>query len=278
MPAVIHNQLPRILYEDRHILCVEKPVGMLSQGSKDTDLPDLTGVLLQRASEMGEKDAYIGVVHRLDCGVGGVMVYAKKQYAAGLLSEAIRERDFTKEYLCIVCGRPQEPFGEFCDLLYKDAKKNKTFIVDRTRNGVREARLSYSVLAECDYDGEILSLLRVTLGTGRSHQIRAQLSHHGMPILLDGKYGGHTPRGLWNEGIALWSYHLAFLHPVNMEQKKRSNAFRTARQEKRRLSAPVFQDLDLVCLPSVNEVPWSLFEDVLRGLAGEDRPLDNTEE
>ena len=260
MLAVIHNQVPRILYEDRHIICVEKPVGMLSQGSKDTNLPDLVEVLLQRASDKGEKDAYIGVVHRLDCGVGGVMVYAKKQYAAGLLSEAVRERDFVKEYLCIVCGRPQEPFGEFCDLLYKDAKKNKTFIVDRTRNGVREARLSYTTLAECEYDGEILSLLRVTLGTGRSHQIRAQLSHHGIPILLDRKYGGRTPRGLWNEGIALWSYHLAFQHPVNMEQKKRTDFVRTERQQKRRSAAFIFDDMDIICLPDTNKEPWCLFE------------------
>ena len=184
----------KILYEDKHIVCVEKPVGVLSQsGAGDSALPDLVTLLTEREAALGNPEPYIGVVHRLDAGVGGAMVYAKKPYAAAALSEAIRGRDFTKEYLCVVSGRPQEDAGEYRDLLWKDAKANKVYVVDRTRNGVKEASLSYRVLQTVERDGEIYSLLRVTLGTGRSHQIRCQLSHHGTPILCDGKYGGHRP-------------------------------------------------------------------------------------
>ncbi len=252
----------KILYEDKHIVCVEKPIGVLSQsGAGDSSLPDLVTLLTAREAELGNTEPYIGVVHRLDAGVGGAMVYAKKPYAASALSEAIRGRDFTKEYLCVVSGRPAEDEGEYRDLLWKDAKANKVYVVDRTRNGVKEASLSYCVLQTVERDGEVYSLLRVTLGTGRSHQIRCQLSHHGTPILCDGKYGGHRPADISMAGIALWSYHLAFVHPANMTKSEpKQEKPLSARMQKRQAKKPVFENPDIVCLPDWNEVPWGWFD------------------
>ena len=251
----------KILYEDKHIVCVEKPVGVLSQsGAGDSALPDLVTLLTEREAALGNPEPYIGVVHRLDAGVGGAMVYAKKPYAAAALSEAIRGRDFTKEYLCVVSGRPQEDAGEYRDLLWKDAKANKVYVVDRTRNGVKEASLSYRVLQTVERDGEVYSLLCVTLGTGRSHQIRCQMSHHGTPILCDGKYGGHRPQDADMPGIALWSYHLAFVHPANMPaQDRKKEVPQSARMQKRQAKKPVFENPDIICLPDTTAAPWSWF-------------------
>lgn len=258
------TETPQILFEDRHIVCVKKPVGVLSQsGAGDSALPDLVTLLLRRETENGVPAPYIGVVHRLDAGVGGVMVYAKKPYAAAALSEAVRERDFTKEYLCVVSGRPKEAAGEYRDLLWKDAKANKVYVVDRTRTGVKEASLTYRVLQTVERDGEVYSLLCVTLGTGRSHQIRCQLSHHGTPILCDGKYGGHRPQDVEMSGIALWSYHLAFTHPANLPMpKQKTDAPLSARQKKRQEKKPVFENPDIVCLPDRTAAPWAWFDGI----------------
>lgn len=251
----------KILFEDKHILCVEKPVGVLSQhGAGDSTMDDLVTVLTAREAENGNPAPYIGVVHRLDAGVGGVMVYAKKQYAAAALSEAIRGRDFVKEYVCVVSGVPAEDVGEYRDLLWKDAKANKVYAVDRPRSGVKEAQLSYRVLQIVVHDGETYSLLRVTLGTGRSHQIRCQLSHHGTPIVCDGKYGGHRPDGVSMAGIALWSYHLAFVHPANMQTGEKQEKPLSARQQKRQAKKPAFENPDVVCLPDRTAAPWSWFD------------------
>ncbi len=252
----------KILFEDNHIVCVEKPVGMLSQhGAEDSAMDDLVTALTAREAENGNPTPYIGVVHRLDAGVGGAMVYAKKPYAAAALSAAIRGRDFIKEYLCVVSGRPTEDVGDYCDLLWKDAKSNKVYVVDRPRSGVKEAQLSYRVLQTVEHDGETYSLLRVTLGTGRSHQIRCQLSHHGTPIVCDGKYGGHRPDGVSMAGIALWSYHLAFVHPANMPSPERKkDAPQTARMQKRQAKKPVFENPDIVCLPDITCAPWGWFD------------------
>ncbi len=250
----------KILFEDKHIVCVEKPVGMLSQhGAEDSAMDDLVTTLTAREAENGNPAPYIGVVHRLDAGVGGVMVYAKKPYAAAALSEAIRGRAFVKEYLCVVSGTPAEDVGEYCDLLWKDARANKVYVVDRTRNGVKEALLSYRVLQTVTHDGETYSLLRVTLGTGRSHQIRCQLSHHGTPILCDGKYGGHRPADVSMAGIALWSFHLAFTHPANMPTVGKQEKPQTARMQKRQAKKPVFENPDIVCLPDQTAAPWLWF-------------------
>lgn len=250
-----------ILYDDRHIICIRKPVGMLSQSGNDsTEMTDAASWLLARERALGCSEPYIGIVHRLDAGVGGAMVYAKKQYAAAALSEAIRCRAFTKEYLCVVSGIPSEVSGEYRDLMWKDAAANKSYIVDRARAGVKEAHLFYRVLQTVQKEGETYSLLSVTLGTGRSHQIRCQMSHHGTPIVADGKYGGRRPSDVTQSGIALWSFHLAFTHPANMPLSERKKTTpQTARQQKRQQKKPVFENPDIVCLPQTDAAPWSWF-------------------
>lgn len=183
-----------ILYKDESIIICLKPPGILSQTGPGGGLPEI----LRR--ETG-KPVY--PVHRLDREAGGVMVYAGTRRAAGALSDAIRRGEVRKEYLCIVRGVPSPPEGEYHDLLLHDRARNKSFVVKRMRGSVREAGLSYWALAA--EDG--LSLVRVRLRTGRTHQIRVQFSSRGTPLLGDGKYGGGGGQ------MALWSCSLAFQHP-----------------------------------------------------------------
>lgn len=185
----------RILFQDKALLVCVKPPGLLSQNGPGETLPELL------SRETGQS---VFPVHRLDRGVGGVMVYAKTSHATAALSAAIRDGSFQKEYLCVVRGRPREDFGVYKDLLIHDRAKNKSFVVRRMRGGVKEASLEYRVLAE----QEGISLVRVRLHTGRTHQIRVQFASRGTPLLGDGKYGGG------NGQIALWSCRLEFPHPA----------------------------------------------------------------
>ncbi|MBQ8576385.1 MAG: RluA family pseudouridine synthase [Clostridia bacterium] len=265
------TKTPEILYEDPHLVLVRKPAGWLSQPGKDgsADDCDLVSYLEEQerarrripvGSDVVLHDPYIGVVHRLDRGVGGVMVYVKKPRAAAVLSDMVQKRDMTKQYLCIVHGIPAEKEGEYRDYLFRDAKQNKVYVVDRVRNGVKEAVLSYRVLETVQRpDGETLSLLLVTLGTGRSHQIRAQLSHHGTPIVADGKYGGRRPGGITlDEGeIALYSHHLAFAHPANVPGGSGKTKGKKARTGK-----PAFADIDCRVYPDAAVLPWGWFRTV----------------
>ena len=241
----------KVLYEDKHVIAVEKPVGVMAEGAEDTGADNVVSLLLARERENGKPTPYIAPVHRLDCAVGGVMVLAKKQYAAALLSEVVRERGAKKEYLACVWGTFPEKSGTMTDLLYKDARKNKVFVVDRMRAGVKEASLSYAVLGEAEADGKPVSLLKITLGTGRSHQIRVQLANRSHPILCDGKYGGQRPEGARGAGIALWSHHMQMPHPVTLS--------RSADGRKPNPNAPAFADLDVYSCPPKDDCPWSLF-------------------
>ena len=143
-------------------------------------------------------------VHRLDRGVGGVMVFARTRQAAAALSQSVQQGKLTKEYLCVVSGAPEAAEGVLQDLLFHDSGRNKTFVVRRMRKGVKEASLSYRVLGTA----EGRSLVHVRLHTGRTHQIRVQFASRGMPLLGDRKYGGAPA-----EQIALWSCRLSFPHP-----------------------------------------------------------------
>ena len=159
-----------ILYSDKNIIVCVKPVGLDSE----KQVPD-------QLKEMFEGEIF--PLHRLDLNVGGVMVYARNKFTAAQLSKVIQEGNMIKEYVAMVHGQP-ESVGILEDLLWKDSKKNKVFVVKRQRNGVKKAKLEYNVLKEDEN-----SLIHVRLYTGRSHQIRVQFSSRGYPLVGDHKYG-----------------------------------------------------------------------------------------
>lgn len=163
------------LHIDRELIVCIKPVGLDSEKQLPAAIKDELG---------GE----VFPVHRLDQNVGGVMIFARTKQAAVLLTKAIQEGAMVKEYVARVHGTPPES-GDWEDLLWKDSKKNKVFVVNRQRAGVKKARLEYRVIAL-----EENSLVRVRLHTGRSHQIRVQFSSRGFPLVGDHKYGSRDPR------------------------------------------------------------------------------------
>lgn len=189
-----------ILYKDKSIIVCVKAPGELSQAGKPGERSLLTA--LEEAH-----GAPVYPVHRLDRETGGVMVYARTKEAAARLSDAVARREMKKEYLCIVRGAPKDDEGEYRDLLLHDKQRNKSFVVDRMRTGVKEAVLNYRVLKR----SAETSLVRVRLQTGRTHQIRVQFASRKTPLLGDGKYGGGRGE------LALWSCHLAFPHPDSGE-------------------------------------------------------------
>ena len=192
--------MPEILYADAAVAVVVKPAGVLSQGDAEDAMP----VLLQK-----RLSGAIFPVHRLDQPTGGVMVYARTQDAAAKLSAQMQSEAFGKEYLAVLDGAPEPAEGELNDLLFFDRQKGKSDAVRRKRAGVKDARLAYRVLAQA----EGLTLVRVRLFTGRTHQIRVQFSSRGWPLTGDGKYGSRNNRC----APALWSAELHFAHPVTGE-------------------------------------------------------------
>lgn len=192
-----------ILYQDERILVCRKPAGLLS-----TD--DENGLPAVLRTQLGDAHACIRTVHRLDAAVSGVMVYARSQMAASLLSEQIREGKFQKEYLAVLHGAPEAPAGELRDLLWRNRSTRRTVVVAEPRKEAKRARLLYRVLAEANG----MSLVQIRLLTGRTHQIRVQLSSRGLPLVGDRKYGRGDEDGC---AIALWSYRLRFFHPQTDE-------------------------------------------------------------
>ena len=178
-----------ILYTDRDMAVCIKPVGVSSEDGPGS-LPELL-----RGAMGGE----VYPIHRLDLNVGGVMVYARNRAAAAFLSQAVAQRQLKKEYLALCHGAPEEA-GTWEDLLWKDSRKNKVYVVQRQRQGVKKASLEYEILGRTPE----LSLARILLHTGRSHQIRVQFASRGFPLLGDGKYGARDKI----PSPALWSYRL----------------------------------------------------------------------
>lgn len=183
-----------ILQETKTSIVCVKPVGIAAQGTDPQALPQLL------AAQLG---CEVYPVHRLDQTVGGVMVYAKTAKEAAHLTQSMGEGGMQKTYLAVLTGCPEETSGTLEDLLFHDRVKNKTYVVRRPRGGVKKAVLSYEILAEA----EGLSLARVRLQTGRTHQIRVQFASRGCPLAGDGKYGGKGSAPL------LWSYRLSFPDP-----------------------------------------------------------------
>lgn len=187
-----------ILYQNANILVCIKPARVLS-----TDEPGGLPELVREA--LGDPKADVRTVHRLDRVVSGVMVLARNADAASELSRQIREDQFRKEYLAVVHGRPENPEGTLHDLLARDKARRMTFVAEAPGKGVQEAALSYRVLEYANG----MSLVRVRLHTGRTHQIRVQFSSRGMPLVGERKYA------VWNDPceLALWSAKIGFYHP-----------------------------------------------------------------
>lgn len=187
-----------ILYQNANILVCIKPARVLS-----TDEPGGLPGLVREA--LGDPKADVRTVHRLERVVSGVMVLARNADAASELSRQIRENQFRKEYLAVVHGRPENPEGTLHDLLARDKARRMTFVAEAPGKGVQEAALSYRVLEYANG----MSLVRVRLHTGRTHQIRVQFSSRGMPLVGERKYA------VWNDPceLALWSAKIGFYHP-----------------------------------------------------------------
>jgi len=196
----------RIIFYDAHIIVCQKDAGELSEGEGTTALPTLLASAMKEAGE--HTDIY--TVHRLDRETVGVMVFARTSKAAAALSAVLNTDAFTKEYYALCHGRPEEDSATLTDLLYYDRKRGKSFVVDRQRAGVKEAVLDYTCLQTSDD----LSLLRIRLHTGRTHQIRVQLASRRHPLAGDRRYG--APKSEYST-VALVAYRLTFPHPATGE-------------------------------------------------------------
>ena len=200
----------KVLYEDNHIIVAIKPCGVLSQ-SDGSGNPDMLTILKAYIKEKYSKpgEVYLGLVHRLDRPVSGVMVFARTSKAASRLSEQIRTRKVEKIYRCVVKG-VLEGSGRLENYIFKDESRNMVTVSDTERPGYKTSYLDYKALASKDG----LTLVEVKLGTGRSHQIRAQMAHAGYPLFADQKYG-EADKGC--KDIALEACKLTFEHPVKRE-------------------------------------------------------------
>ena len=216
----------KVLYEDDEILVVIKPAGVESQAAKRF-APDMVSevkkhLVINKSCTPG-KEPYVGVIHRLDRPVGGVMVYAKTQKAAALLSRQVQEGKMKKIYRAVVCGKPVDNSGTYVDFLLKDRKINCSRIVDKSADGGKLARLNYRVVDSREVKEEktgggsqVLTLVEIELLTGRHHQIRVQMAGHGTPLYGDSKYGKSPAAG----PLALCAVRLSFVHPITGKEMR----------------------------------------------------------
>lgn len=204
----------RVLHEDNHCLAVMKPAGVLTMGDRtgDVSMVDLARDYLRRKYEK-PGNVFVGVVHRLDRPVSGVLLFARTSKGAARLSEQFRKHSVRKVYHCVVEGRPRESHGELVDWLTKDEASNRSQrseVSGQRSENEKLSRLTYRCLKSVGS----LSLLEIELLTGRSHQIRVQLSSRGLPICGDTKYGSKTKLDGW---LALHASSLTFEHPTQHE-------------------------------------------------------------
>ena len=227
---------PTILFEDNHVVVAVKPPNLLTQGD-DTGDANLLDQIKEYVKEKYNKpgEAYIGLVHRMDRPVGGLLCFARTSKAAARLSEQVRVHELNRQYVCVVEGEAPDQFT-YVDYLAKDVEKNMVTVVPAYRKletGAKEAILHGRTIARRDG----LSLVAIQLETGRAHQIRVQMQHAGFPLWGDNRYGN----GKRGQQIALWGFRLSFAHPITKEQM-------------------------LFIAPTPEEKPWLWFERELRGL------------
>ena len=189
----------KIIYKDNDIVVCIKPQRVLS-----TDEPGGVPELVRQT--LGDPNADVRTVHRLDRVVGGLMVLARNARAASELSRQIREDQFEKEYTAVVHGRPEDDSGRFCDFLFRDKARKMTMVAHEAGKGVQPAALGYRIL---EHRNE-MSKVRIKLETGRTHQIRVQFASRGMPLVGERKYSTLED----DCEIALWSSKIGFAHPV----------------------------------------------------------------
>lgn len=208
-----------ILYEDDQIIVVEKPVGIESQSNRTFE-PDMVSEVKKHINNLSPKkgEPYVGVIHRLDKPVGGILVFGKTKEAAGALSKQVSGHQMEKKYLAVICGKPVDNFGTYVDYLWKDGKNNISKIVDKGITDAKRAELSYRVLEELEGEEGPLCLVEIDLKTGRHHQIRVQFSGHGSPLLGDLKYNPAGPKVAGQRNVALCAWKLAFTHPGNKKK------------------------------------------------------------
>lgn len=219
-----------VIYEDNHLLVVEKPVNVLSQGD-DTNDKDMVNLLKNYLKVKYNKpgNVFVGLVHRLDRPVGGIMVFAKTSKAASRLSEQVRNKSFKKTYRAVLNGNMKKDKDILKDFLYKNKKTNMVSVVNKNHKDAKDAELSYETISK----NEKFSMVQVDLKTGRPHQIRVQFSSRKHPLFGDQRYGQHINKK--GDQIALWSYKIEITHPTTKEK------------------------MEFICNPP-NNYPWNLFE------------------
>lgn len=202
----------KIIFEDNHLLVVHKPSGILSQADHTSDY-DMVTLLKEylRLKYNKPGQAWLGLVHRLDQPVAGVMVFAKTSKAASRLSNQIRLQQWKKEYLVVTDNRPSKDKNTYHDYLYKDHKSNNSYVVDKNHPKGKSSVLEQEILAY----KENKSLLKISLKTGRPHQIRVQLATRATPIYGDFRYNNQVVK---NSDIKLFAYKLEILHPTKKER------------------------------------------------------------
>ena len=205
--------MPEIVYEDNHLIVAVKPAGLLTQGDVTGDdclLDQLKRDIKERYHKPG--DVYLGLVHRLDRPVGGLVAFARTSKAASRLSEQLRTHAMAREYLAVAEGGSSMPDeGDLHDWLMQDEATGRVRAVPSGTPGAKEARLSFRVLGRDA--AQDTALVHVRLQTGRKHQIRVQLGHSGHPLLCDMRYG----RGARGQSVALWGAVLRLTHPTRKE-------------------------------------------------------------
>ena len=217
----------QIIFEDRDVIVIYKPAGLATQTAKigqPDAVSELKNYLAKQTAGSGKAAGgpYLGIIHRLDQPVEGLLVFAKNKRAAASLTAQLTDREagsLNKQYYAVVCGKPASEEGELVDYMYKD-ETGKAVIADEAKKAILRY---HQIKAEQSPSGEIFSLLDISIDTGRFHQIRAQMAHAGTPLLGDAKYGDERSKALTQElgvrNTALCAYLLEFIHPVSGEKR-----------------------------------------------------------